>query len=56
MNIKKPPQITNIDKYIENWKSVRKELWDALEKIPDDIFLKSQKKVGLPPKLLNIYT
>jgi len=44
MNIKKPPQITNIDEYIENWKSVRKELWDALEKIPDDIFSKKPEK------------
>ena len=38
MDIKQPPQITDIEEYIENWKAVRKELLDALEKIPNEIF------------------
>ncbi len=44
MDIKQPPQIKDINEYIENWKSVRKELLDTLEKIPDEIFSKKPKK------------
>ena len=44
MDIKQPPQINNINEYIENWKAVRKELVDALEKIPDEIFSNKPEK------------
>ena len=44
MDIKQPPQIKDINEYIENWKTIRKELVDALEKIPDVIFSKKPEK------------
>ncbi|GIX43038.1 MAG: hypothetical protein KatS3mg129_2771 [Leptospiraceae bacterium] len=42
--IKKPPQISNINEYIENWKTIREELLEAINKIPDDIFNKKPEK------------
>jgi len=38
--IKKPYEISNINEYIDTWKTIRNELIQSLEDIPNDIFTK----------------